>query len=159
MGTALSTLTAVWTIRREERETFDLHLDWAWFGNGPIPELPFVYIHNRSKQSISVVELSWLHGSIFRKQDNSTALYNEGPEDVNFPYDVESGQFKKLYLDEDGAKRAFAKAKHPNLFGIVRRSSVWLKVTTMRGNDRTVGAERALPWRDRPRWLIGKDGV
>ena len=157
LGTAASAFTAIWTTRRQDREVFDVHLDWEWMGSGPHAELPFVYIHNRSKNSISVVQLTWMFGAFARRSWQGTALFYEDPSDINFPYEIQAGSTRKLYLDEDGAKRSFEKIKgQANFYGIIRRSSLWLKVETMRGNSKLIPAESALPWLSRPAWVTGE---
>jgi hypothetical protein len=158
-GTLLSTWMAVWAKKREEREVIDLHIDWEWMGDGgPNAELPFVYIHNRSSNAVSIIELSWFSGALRKKPWRYTAKWSEGPEDINFPYDVAPGSFLKLFLDEDGAVHAFDRVrKWANVFGLFGRSSLWLKVSTMRGNAKFIAAERALPWKRRPKWLTGED--
>ena len=157
VGTITSAFTAVWATKRKDREVFDVPLDWEWIGSGEHAELPFIYIHNRSENSISIVELSWMTGAVRRKQSKYTALFNEDPSDVNFPYAIGPGDFKKLFLESSGAVAVFEKSKsRADLFGFVRRSSVWLKVVTMRGNTKIIGAERAMPWVERPSWITGE---
>ena len=158
LGTLLGTFTAVWQILRGEREKPDLHLDWEWFGDGgPIAELPFLYVHNRSSVTINIVGVNWYGGAFRRKEKQYTAIYHEDPGDVNFPYPIDPGSFKKFFLDDSAAVRHFDQHKeHANFFGFFRRSSLWVCVKTMRGKRKFIGAERALPWRSRPKWLLGK---
>ncbi|MCJ2186356.1 hypothetical protein [Novosphingobium beihaiensis] len=156
-GSAAATFSAIWIASREDREVFDLHISWQWFGGGKYAELPFVYISNRSKQSIIIVDIEWLHGALKRCPDRGTALFYEDPGDLNFPYEVPAGSTEKLFLDEDGARNAFEKAsKFANWFGWLGRSSMWLRVTTVRGTKKFIGGETALRWADRPRWVTGE---
>lgn len=158
LGTFFGTLTAVWTVLRGEREKIDFHIDWEWFGNGPQAELPFVYVHNRSNVAVNIVELTWFVGAIVRRSTPYTAKWSEDPGDVNFPYNVAPGGFIKLFLDFEAAKTHYEVThKYRNFFGFFRRSSLWLAITTMRGKRIYIGAERALPWRNRPKWLRGKE--
>ena len=154
---AAAVVTTIWATRRGDRELLDAHLDWEWFGSGPTAELPFLYINNRSNHAVEIVELTWFSGAFLRKPDEGTALYNEDPGDVNFPYRVEAGSSRKIYLEETGAIRSLKRAKRwSETFGIVRRSSVWLRIKTIRGGVKWLGAERALPWRERPDWFTGE---
>ena len=159
LGTLLGTVTAVWTVVRGDKEHLDLHISWKWFGqHEKFPELPFLYIHNRSKNTVSIVDVYWYVGAIIRKEKRYTALFHEDPGDTNFPYEIAPGATSSLLLSDSDAISHFAEcAKYSDFFGFFRRSSMWVGVTTMRGKKQFIGAERCLPWKSRPKWLRGSD--
>lgn len=160
-GTFLTAALSVWTTRRKEREVFDAHIEWDWFGSGPIAELPFVYLHNRSENLISVIDVSWASGTLlYLYPVEGTALHYEDPGDIGFPYEVKPGETIKIYLESHGAMKALERAGVAGkLRGLLKISSVYLSIRTLRGTVKLVPGERAIPWGERPEWLTGKKAL
>lgn len=156
-GTFLTALIGVWSVRRSDREVFDFHIEWEWTGVGPLPERPFIYVHNRSAHTLSIIQLSWYTGVFRYAAHKGTAVYYDDPSDVNFPYEVEPSKTIKIYLDEGGAIKAFeeisAKIGSRRFF---RSSYLALGLKTLRGSMRYIPAERALPWSMRPKRMTGQ---
>ena len=155
-GTFITALIGVWGITRRDREVFDVHIEWEWTGQGHNPDKPFIYVHNRSAHTMSIIDLAWYTGVFRYTPHQGTAVYFEDVCDLNFPYAVEPSGIIKIYLDEDGAIDAYKDitTKLQNRL-IFKKSVLALGMKTIRGSLRLFPAEKALPWSYRPEWMTG----
>jgi hypothetical protein len=149
---ATSALT-VWTIRRAEKERFDLHIDWAWEPHADVTEFPVLHIHNKSTSMLVVTEIGFLRGAIWRKLASGTAVYWEYPSDLPFPVMIDARQTRSFRLYDDRAFQLFGRLSAAcKWLGQIHRSALWVDVRTAEGSVKRLGAEEALPRRERPRW-------
>ena len=151
--------TTIWSIRRGEREKFDLHIEWEMFEPGQgFDEAPILHVHNRSASKILLSEIRFLTGAFFRRRRFGTAIYWEDPLDLGFPYAVESQAIRRFMLSEVETKRLYARlGRKSKLWGMIRRSAIWVQVRTVAGVSKAIGAEAALPWDNRPSWAKIED--
>lgn len=158
LAPAIAAWATISTARRVEKERFSLHIDWRFFPSGREAELPFLYVQNKSSTPIIISAIYWYRGAIRRRQAQGTALWWEDPADLHFPYTIKSGEVSEFVLSEFGAKEQFKRVERSaSLFGFFGRSSLWVGVTTISGSQKYIGAERVIPWEERPQWTKVED--
>jgi hypothetical protein len=154
VGPLAGVYATLWTVRRTEKVRFDAHIDWVDFGpNSPLGETPALYIHNKSKDALVVTEIRFRSGAWIKRRRAGTALHYEDPMDLDFPYTVQPGVVRRLILAEYYARKyADLERWGAKAADWLRRPTLWLEIVTATGRSKTIGAEQALTWKDRPRW-------
>lgn len=153
----LGAAAGLWAKSRGDRDRVKAHVEWvAEIGNDGHPySQATIWIQNLSLRKVYVVEISsrcrlfYLHG------DKSTVLQWENYDDVQFPYAIDAGEVRSLWLDSNEIARVanasgFLSKLRAVVFG---RSRIKLKVRTLAGGVTSTDGEPAIRPRDRCLWL------
>jgi len=120
---------------------------------GPVSHC-YVGVHNRSTQPIAVHGLRYIRNGIFTENPSEgTALLHEDPFDIKFPYLVQVGEIKSLYINDKTASDLLIEVGKARdlLSRITGRPRIFIEIRTTAGTRIRTSAEPALPWDQRLR--------
>ena len=151
IGPFLGALAALHLQSRQHAERVSCFVDWSmdWDERDGPSSSCYVGVHNRSTQPIAVHGLRYIRNGIFSTDPSEgTALMHDDPFDIGFPYLVQAGEIKSLYIDDEMASALLAKIGRARdlLSRITGRPRIFIEVRTTAGTRIRTSAEPALPW-------------
>lgn len=156
----LASFVGVFTFRYQSRERLDGAIAWQWtYSPYHSPgEEPFLVLQNRSASSAYLVRARLLKGVLFRTEARRYAFDYVEPESGNFPLEVRASVATSFPLSTSMADKIAEGARWYSrcLSYVLRRSYIWVEVTTITRERLTVSANDVTSFRDRPLWLTGR---
>ncbi|HEX7852338.1 MAG TPA: hypothetical protein VF503_01420 [Sphingobium sp.] len=154
-GVTASIMTLV-TSRILQKERVALHIEWKWIParDGGQVEAPILMVQNLSQHRIWIADISLGSGLFFLRKSPWPISY-DNPQDLKFPYDIDPHQIRWFELEERTIlQRLKTSWRIGRILGrTIGRPRAKILVRTVSGAKRSITAEHAIGWSDRPAWL------
>lgn len=144
----IAAFVAVWVANFSAQERLSVFISYGWSGQ---KELSFVGVHNRSPQTIWIIDIRFVRRTGLRwRRDEYVAIDYDDPTDLAFPYDVAPGATRRLVLDDEHAIRYAQGCGRLATFVArrFRRDRFAVECTTTSGKRVRTPGEKMLPYKE-----------
>lgn len=160
LSAPIAAYVGLYTYRHQARELIDGAVTWQWtdHSDGSDTEEPYLAIQNRSAVPAYIIRARWLRGLFFRTEAVKYAFSYPEPMDGNFPLEITAAGVTSFPLSTTVADAMAAKAPWwSKAFGyVLRRSYLWIEISTISGRKLLIAANDATSFHKRPLWLDGR---